>query len=74
MENRLERIDRDILSDGGTGGGLGFDDAVWLVDMVKAYQVYVDAMEMYHLNPKSQRRFSEMFAAQNVMRKVEDQR
>ena len=31
MESRLERIERDILADGGTGGGLDYADQVWLV-------------------------------------------
>lgn len=74
MKSRLERIEREIAADADDRDGLDYADAEWLVDLVKAYQVYMDATELHHLSRGNQRRFGEMFSAQKALGDVENRK
>ena len=75
MESRLERIERDIFADIGTGGGMDYCDAVWLVDMVKAQHEYIRTVEKLKITIKFDAPAMKMLlAAQKALKVVEDRK
>ena len=74
MKNRLERIERDILADGGTGGGLDYADQVWLMDMVKAYKLHLDSVEICRDYPENRAFHAEKDKTEQELKAVEDRK
>lgn len=68
MESRLERIERELASAGYSHSC----DQVWLVDMVKAYKLHLDSVEICRDYPENRAFHAEKDKTEQELKAVED--